>query len=63
MDKNIVIVVLVVVLLVLSGVQALQISSLKSDINNGNLNVNAPTGSSGAQPVRQQAAPTMVGGC
>lgn len=64
MDKEIVLVVLLIGLVVLGGVQAMQINSLKSDFGEGNVvsgNVvkNQPTQQ---RPVAAQV-PAMVGGC
>jgi hypothetical protein len=63
--KEVVLVLMLVGLVVLSGIQAVQITDLKEDFTTGNVvtsnvvnGVQSPT-----QQVRTAAQPTMVGGC
>jgi len=67
MDKQTMMLVVVIILVVLSGVQAVQIKNLKSEIAGGGLSLsevssNSAGGTSIATKYAQQA-PTMVGGC
>ena len=64
MDRQIIILIMVVALVALAGVQAIQINNIKGDIADGSIGINGALtqGSAAAAPVRQ-AAPTMVGGC
>ena len=67
MNRQIIMLIMVIALVFLTVVQAFQINDLKRDINDGTISIGpggATTGNTvrtGA--VRQQAAPTMVGGC
>ncbi|MFH1591744.1 MAG: hypothetical protein ABIB47_00040 [Candidatus Woesearchaeota archaeon] len=65
MNRQVVVLIMMIVLVALVGAQAIQISDLKDEIADGALSVSGATGSSlsptgGSQ---QQATPTMVGGC
>ncbi len=67
MNKQVVMLILVIAIVVLVGVQAYQISDLKSDIGDGTFSINSDSRTT-ENAVRtstagQQAAPTMVGGC
>ena len=65
MDKEIILVLMLVGLVVLGGVQAVQINDLKDNLNDGNLitgnAVNTETTQSTS--VRTVTQPSMVGGC
>jgi hypothetical protein len=64
MNKQIITLVLVVALVVFSGVQAVQINDLKDETSSGSaVSGYATSQGSAPAPQRQQAAPTMVGGC
>jgi len=63
MDRQIIILVAVIALVLLIGVQAYQINGLKNEITSGVI-VN-PTGQVNPSSAfaKQRSAPTMVGGC
>ena len=63
MEKETILVVLLVGLVVLSGAQALQINDLKEEVQTGSLVAVAPSISSPTQQVRAVQQPSMVGGC
>jgi len=68
MDKNIVIAIVLGALVLIAGVQAFQLFSLKNKVAQGSVGVNAQTqaGSSGGSPQlpsNLQNLPNMVGGC
>jgi len=60
-QMNHVIIGLLVILLIFSGVQAVQIDSLQDDIESGN--VGSSSGSKTQASAPRQVAPAMVGGC
>lgn len=62
MDKNLVVLILAVVLVVVAGIQAVQINEVKESINGGEISGRAVQASNAQNPSRQ-SAPTMVGGC
>ena len=69
MNKNLVIVIVLSVLIVVSAVQAIQLTKLKTDISSGNIalgaatkTVSTSTGSS-VTPSSLDQLDTMVGGC
>jgi|TARA_B100001971_G_C18233706_1_gene565655 hypothetical protein len=64
MDKEIILVILVVGLVILSGAQAFEINDIKQDLQQGTLTLNSPNGiNAPANIVRQVSQPSMVGGC
>ena len=67
MNKNMIIVVALVVLVVVAGAQAFQLSSLKSKLDSGNVNLKTNTASSSVASTNTQSSldslPDMVGGC
>ena len=68
MNKQVIMLVMVIALVALAGVQAYQINDLKSDISDGTLNIDIGSGvaagnAAKVSTARQQAAPAMVGGC
>jgi hypothetical protein len=63
MDKQLFILVLVVGLVILTGVQAYEISNLKEDMDSGELSSLSSTTGYSAATSNQPSAPTMVGGC
>ena len=67
MNKNMIIVVALVVLVVVAGAQAFQLSSLKSKLDFGNVNLKTNTASSSVASTNTQSSldslPDMVGGC
>lgn len=76
MNKNMLVVVVLIALVVISGVQAIQLISLRGKINNAEIISNGNMGSSTSNPVVKTGAtgsasvpsslqnlPSMVGGC
>ena len=62
MDKQLLVLILVVGLVLLTGAQALQINELKDNIDSGEVGYSNNQGSAGTSS-QQNNAPTMVGGC
>ena len=68
MDKNVVIAIVLGALVLIAGVQAFQLFSLKNKLAEGSLSASAPTqagATSGSPqlPSNLQNLPSMVGGC
>jgi len=69
MDKNVVIAIVLGVLVLIAGVQAFQLFTLKNKLADGQFSTNTATGAaspsgSGPQlPSNLQNLPNMVGGC
>ena len=69
MNKNVVIAIVLGALVLIAGIQAFQLFSLKSNIAGGQVSTTASTqssggGSSGGKlPSNLENLPTMVGGC
>ena len=67
MNRNTLIVAVLVVLLLLTAVQAFQLSTLKTSISEGKVNVGGAAPAAGAGgasvPSSIQDLPSMVGGC
>lgn len=63
MDKNLIVLILAVVLVVVAGIQAVQINEIKESVNEGEITGRVVQASNVQGSARQQAAPTMVGGC
>ena len=64
MDKNIVIAIVLGALVLIAGVQAFQLFTLKDKLSSGQLSAGAPVqGGSPQLPDNLQNLPSMVGGC
>jgi len=69
MNKNAVIAIVLGALVLIAGVQAFQLFSLKTKLGSGEISTSAPTQSSGGGggspklPSNLENLPTMVGGC
>ena len=67
MNKQVIMLVMIIAIVVLVGAQSYQISDLKSDIRDGILSIGPSSSTTGntirTSAVKQQAAPNMVGGC
>ena len=68
MNKNVVIAVVLGALVLIAGVQAFQLFSLKTKLVGGEMSVSTPTQASGGGgsaklPSNLENLPTMVGGC
>lgn len=63
MDKNLIVLILAVVLVVVAGIQAVQINEVKESIENGEISGRAVQASNTQSSSNKQSAPTMVGGC
>lgn len=62
MEKNVVILIAVIALVIFAGVQAIQINDLKETISTGTTGY-SQANVQNTQPVVTQQAPSMVGGC
>lgn len=64
MDKQIIMLVFVIVLVIFSGVQAVQINDLKEDISDGSISISGSSVNTKTTSYTQpKSAPSMVGGC
>lgn len=63
MEKNVIVLVLVVILVGLAGFQAVQIDEVKESINEGGEITGKVIQKTNTQSSSRQSAPTMVGGC
>ncbi|MBS3174428.1 hypothetical protein J4440_00945 [Candidatus Woesearchaeota archaeon] len=69
MNRNIIIVVALVVLVVIAGLQAFQLSGLKSELDSGEVKLKSASSSAGiasqgsGSPSSLDSLPQMVGGC
>ena len=62
MDKQVLVAIALALLLIISGVQAIEIGNLKEAIAEGQI-TGASAGQQGNDIPAQQSAPAMVGGC
>ena len=63
MDKQVLVAIALALLLIVSGVQAIEIGNLKEAIAEGQVITGASAGQQGSSVPAQQSAPAMVGAC